>query len=319
MEEAEAERERISLEQERISLLNKVAVEAKEVVESNDDTVSNAELLEAATGLNDITTNEELLKATQAPRDQSIHIETVHVAGAVKSPVIRAINVESTNVAEADESSRRTVEQFLFWQRSRSQLRELPAISLEKTINLTLPVNPDLETVFGAGATRLAIEYLGPEPDQADNEKSSDIDSEGADNEKSSDTDSQGADSPRALVSSETGIMPRKRKNSRNGRTARGRKKRIIIGSEELLERDDKIEDVSSELVVGRVPCQDAVSVRSGASSGTSDDQGGGDVQGGQHGSVYEVIEAMEDGGDDLSGGGGVGLGEGGQGKKKLL
>ena len=53
------------------------------------------------------------------------------------------------NVAEADSNSRRTVEQFLAWKRNRSQEQDVPCLNFERTINLTLPVNSDLETVFG--------------------------------------------------------------------------------------------------------------------------------------------------------------------------
>ena len=127
LEEAEAEKERISLEQERNSMIEKVAIEAKEVVEPDavsdfDDTVTNTELLEATGGLNDAVTNEELLKAAQKPMVQDMDIEAVHVA-------------------EADNNSRRVVEQFLAWNRNRSQGPNLPSLNLEKTINLTLPVN----------------------------------------------------------------------------------------------------------------------------------------------------------------------------------
>ena len=67
-------------------------------------------------------------------------------------------------VVEADIRSKKVVREFIAWRGSRSLGLGFPPLSLEseKTIHLTLPLNPDLETVFGAGASRLAIEYLGP-------------------------------------------------------------------------------------------------------------------------------------------------------------
>ena len=131
-----------------------MTVEAEKIVEANavndfDDTGNNAELLDTAEDF-----NEELLNAALAPMDQGMDIEAV-------------------NVAKADSNSRRTVEQFLAWKRNRSRGRDVPCLNLERTINLTLPVNSDLETVFGVGATRLALEYFGPELTDDDAKESS--------------------------------------------------------------------------------------------------------------------------------------------------
>ena len=67
-------------------------------------------------------------------------------------------------VVEADIRTRRELQKFLMWRGSRNQALGCSlSLESEKIINLTMPVNSDLETVFGAGASRLAFEYFGPD------------------------------------------------------------------------------------------------------------------------------------------------------------
>ena len=51
------------------------------------------------------------------------------------------------------------------------------------------------------------------------------------------------------LGSNVSEFLPRKRKNSRTGRTGQNRKKRKVFESDDFMEGDDKIEDVIPEFI----------------------------------------------------------------------
>ena len=108
-----------------------------------------------------------LLQAVADPLDDGGDTLLLQAVAEVKYPKLGqgCFGRAPDPVVEADIRSRNVVQKFLSWRRSRDLGSEYPPLTLtsEKIMNLTLPKNPDLESVFGAGASRLALEFLGPD------------------------------------------------------------------------------------------------------------------------------------------------------------